>query len=129
MTRSCPNYSRKLTGSSKGWEIVCLASYLVLAKSHRLLALNLESTMGTLISARHLERIEAILKRRKTGTLLAGGERMLGVSSLDGTDFSRGHYFPPTVLSDVNIEDELWQEEVFGPVVVIKRFGVSWLRA
>ena len=49
----------------------------------------------------------------------------MGKSSLDGFDFSKGSFLPPTVITDVHTEDELWQEEVFGPVVVVMRFSVS----
>lgn len=49
----------------------------------------------------------------------------MGKSSLDGFDFSKGSFLPPTVITDVHTEDELWQEEVFGPVVVVRRFSVS----
>jgi acyl-CoA reductase-like NAD-dependent aldehyde dehydrogenase len=87
-------------------------------------ALNPKSTMGSVISPRHLQRIEGMIKRC-TGKILVGGERMLGRSALDGFDFSRGSFFPPTIITNINIEDELWQEEVFGPVVVVKRFSVS----
>lgn len=82
--------------------------------------------MGTVISVRHLERIEGMIKRG-SGKILAGGERMVGKSDLDGFDFSNGSFFPPTIITDVGLEDELWQEEVFGPVAVIKRFSVREL--
>ncbi len=59
--------------------------------------------------------------------LLFGGERLTGLSELDGFDFSKGSFYPPTVLADSQIDDEIWQEEVFGPVVVVKRFAVSFL--
>lgn len=49
---------------------------------------------------------------------------MTGTSDLDGFEFSRGCFYPPTVLEDVGTEDELWREEVFGPVVVVKKFEV-----
>lgn len=49
---------------------------------------------------------------------------MAGTSDLDGFEFSRGCFYPPTVLEDVGTEDELWREEVFGPVVVVKKFEV-----
>jgi acyl-CoA reductase-like NAD-dependent aldehyde dehydrogenase len=88
-------------------------------------ALNPKSTMGSVISLRHLEGIEAIIKRRKSGDILAGGERMMGQSSLDGFDFSQGSFFPPTVIEGVSTTDELWREEVFGPVVIVKRFSVG----
>jgi acyl-CoA reductase-like NAD-dependent aldehyde dehydrogenase len=81
--------------------------------------------MGCVISSRHLERIEGMLHRRGSSNILAGGTRMVGKSALDGFDFSKGSFFPPTVVTDVNVEDELWQEEIFGPVVVVRRFSVS----
>jgi len=84
---------------------------------------NIKSTMGSVISSKHLDRIDAMVKRASaTATILVGGERMAGVSELDGFDFSKGSFYPPTVIADVGIEDEIWKEEVFGPVVVVKRF-------
>jgi acyl-CoA reductase-like NAD-dependent aldehyde dehydrogenase len=81
--------------------------------------------MGTIISRRHLDRIAAAIERRSSGDVLAGGERMLGTSCLDGYDLSRGYFFPPTVVADVEVDDELWREEIFGPVVAVRRFVVS----
>ncbi|KAI0747321.1 aldehyde dehydrogenase [Irpex lacteus] len=76
--------------------------------------LNPESMMGSVISPRQLERIEAMI--------LVGGKRMTGQSRLDQFDFSQGAFFPPTVITNVSTEDDLWREEVFGPVVVVKKF-------
>ncbi|KAF4619381.1 hypothetical protein D9613_005117 [Agrocybe pediades] len=96
---------------------------------------NPQSTMGTVISPRHLQRIDEMVKRAAAkSTILVGGERMMGKSELDGFDFSKGSFYPPTVIADVGIEDEIWQEEVFGPVIVVKRFkgeteGVSLANA
>ncbi|KIK67819.1 hypothetical protein GYMLUDRAFT_68842 [Collybiopsis luxurians FD-317 M1] len=95
--------------------------------------LNPKSTMGSVISPRQLERIEVMVKRTG-GKIVAGGERMVGKSELDGFDFSHGSFFPPTVIVDIAVEDELWQEEIFGPVVVVKQFiheseGVSLANA
>lgn len=87
--------------------------------------MNPKSTMGTVISSRHLDRIEGMVQAHaRDGTVLAGGKRMLGKSELDGFDFSRGSFFAPTVIADISTESELWREEIFGPVVVIKRFSV-----
>ncbi|KAI0638355.1 aldehyde dehydrogenase [Trametes polyzona] len=86
---------------------------------------NPKSTMGTVISLRQLERIEGIVQRG-VGRILAGGQRMMGTSQLDGYDFAQGAFFPPTVIADVPTEDDLWREEIFGPVVVVKRFSVSF---
>lgn len=86
-------------------------------------AMNVKSTMGTVISPHHLQRIESMTDRT-SGDILTGGERLLGKSELDGFDFSQGCFFPPTVITEINSEDELWKEEVFGPVVVVRRFSV-----
>ncbi|EGO02064.1 hypothetical protein SERLA73DRAFT_71210 [Serpula lacrymans var. lacrymans S7.3] len=80
-------------------------------------------SMGSIISHRHLERIERMVDSRTNGTILAGGKRMVGRSLLDDFDFSRGSFFAPTVISEVDTKDELWQEEIFGPVVAVARFS------
>ncbi|KAH9938377.1 aldehyde dehydrogenase [Fomitopsis serialis] len=77
---------------------------------------------GYSISQGQLERIEKLVQRPGIGNILTGGRRLTGTSPLDGHDFSKGSFFPPTVISDVQLEDDLWREEVFGPVVVVKRF-------
>ncbi|KAF5358910.1 hypothetical protein D9758_004804 [Tetrapyrgos nigripes] len=84
--------------------------------------LNPKSTMGTVISLRHLQRIEEMMKRT-SGKVIFGGERMLGKSELDGFDFSKGSFFAPTIVTDIDVKDELWEEEIFGPVVVVKCFS------
>ena len=79
------------------------------------------STMGTVISQTSLERLEAVVSRTK-GTVLVGGKRMIGNSELDGFNLSNGSFYAPTVIEDIDIEDELWKEEVFGPVLVAIKF-------
>jgi len=83
---------------------------------------NPQSSMGSVISSDHIERIESMIHSRKSGRIVAGGKRMTGKSALDGFDFSKGSFYPPTVITDVDTEDEIWQEEIFGPAVVVKRF-------
>ena len=85
--------------------------------------------MGSVISLHHLQRIDKMVKRAKNAgsKILAGGERLFGQSEIDDFSFSKGAFYPPTVITDVTIEDEIWKEEVFGPVVVVKRFSVSVL--
>jgi hypothetical protein len=86
--------------------------------------MNPQSAMGSVISARHLERIHRMVETRSSGTILTGGEPLKDRSSLDGFNFSRGCFYPPTVIEDVSLEDDLWKEEVFGPVVVLRKFEV-----
>ncbi|KAG8218564.1 aldehyde dehydrogenase domain-containing protein [Butyriboletus roseoflavus] len=83
---------------------------------------NPQSSMGSVISGKHLERIEQMVRSRKSGEIVAGGERMTGKSALDGFDLSKGSFYPPTVITDVDTKDEIWQEEIFGPVVIVNKF-------
>ncbi|KAF8320693.1 aldehyde dehydrogenase [Clavulina sp. PMI_390] len=92
--------------------------------------LNLKSMMGTVIHDAQLERLERLLSHLPrdsslTGStrITVGGARLEGASPLDGFDLSGGSFFAPTVIEDISTEDELWKEEVFGPVLVVKRFS------
>jgi acyl-CoA reductase-like NAD-dependent aldehyde dehydrogenase len=93
---------------------------------------NVESTMGPLISARQLRNVEALVDEALVGgfaTALTGGKRMAGKSSLDNTDFSRGYFFPPTVLvsreADGILNARIWREEAFGPVIAVVGFDTE----
>lgn len=96
--------------------------------SNHNIAMNPTSTMGTIISKTHLQRIEKMVGERPVkARILAGGERLKEKSTLDGFDFSQGLFYPPTVIDGVETHDELWREEVFGPVLVVKKFKVGKL--
>lgn len=87
------------------------------------------SMMGSVISSQALSRISSMVSSRSSGTILFGGERMTGKSSLDGYDLSQGNFYSPTVISEISTEDPLWHDEIFGPVVVVKSFKVRfWLK-
>ncbi|KAG8831166.1 hypothetical protein FRC17_003552 [Serendipita sp. 399] len=95
--------------------------------------LNPQSTMGPVISQASLERISAAVGR-STRRVLVGGYRMTGLSPLDDFDLSKGSFYAPTVIEDVGIDDEIWKEELFGPVVAVAKFkdekhGVSLANA
>ena len=123
----------RLRISDGGWEIVRIISQQgsrlgALTSPHHDIAMNPASTMGTIISETHLQRIEKMVAERPTkAKILAGGKRLTGASTLDEFDFSQGIFYPPTVIEGVETHDELWREEVFGPVVVVKKFTVSQL--
>ena len=110
--------------------IRCLNVSLVVA-SLVVAALNPKSTMGTVIHATQLGRIESMLTRKSPNArITVGGTKMSGTSPLDGFDLSQsGSFFAPTVVEGVEVADELWQEEVFGPVIVVKRFKVRRYQA
>ncbi|KAJ6539610.1 aldehyde dehydrogenase [Mycena capillaripes] len=89
---------------------------------------NPKSTMGTVISQRHLVRIQSVLDKSLEsgkGDILTGGQRLSGKSELDGFDFGGGSFYPPTVIANIETSNALWQEEIFGPVVVAKRFSTE----
>jgi len=62
--------------------------------------------------------------QRSSGKILTGGEPLKERSSLDGFNFARGSFYPPTVIADASLDDALWKEEVFGPVVILNKFEV-----
>ncbi len=72
------------------------------------------TNLGPLNSERHRARVEGILGRRPDhAEVLRGGGRH-GVS---------GYYLEPTIVAGLRQDDELVQEEIFGPVFTLQRFG------
>ncbi|KAE9994099.1 hypothetical protein EG327_001497 [Venturia inaequalis] len=92
---------------------------------------NPESMMGPVISAKQLDNIARLVDEAKSKgvTIVTGGERMTGTSSLDGTDFSKGYYYPPTIICSNEHGDifntKLWKEEAFGPAIIIVPFATE----
>lgn len=93
---------------------------------------NPESMMGPVISAKQLGNIEALVGEALSSgkaKINTGGQRMTGQSQLDGTDFSKGYYYPPTILvsTELNsiLETRIWREEAFGPVIVVVGFDTE----
>lgn len=72
--------------------------------------------MGPLISGIQRERVGGFVERAKAqgAKILTGG----GVP----TGLDAGYYFEPTVLTDVQQNWEIVQNEVFGPVVTVQEF-------
>ncbi|MDX2424021.1 MAG: aldehyde dehydrogenase family protein, partial [Amphritea sp.] len=73
--------------------------------------------LGPLVSeAQYQKVLAAIAQGVKEGAKIAcGGQRPAGIP--------RGYYVQPTVLIDMAEESEVWQEEIFGPVVCVKPFS------
>ena len=72
--------------------------------------------MGPLISRIQRERVSGFVDRAKAqgASILTGG----GVPS----EFEQGYYYEPTVISDVQQDWEIIQQEVFGPVITVQEF-------
>ncbi|KAI4623855.1 hypothetical protein J4E80_003667 [Alternaria sp. BMP 0032] len=92
---------------------------------------NVESMMGPLISAKQLSNVETLVNDAKDAgvTVVTGGQRMTHKSSLDDTDFSKGYFYPPTILTDSTtkkiVDTRIWKEEAFGPVIVVVGFDTE----
>ncbi|HXH02351.1 MAG TPA: aldehyde dehydrogenase family protein [Candidatus Competibacteraceae bacterium] len=73
--------------------------------------------LGPLVSQGQYEKVlAAIDKARSDGvTILTGGQRASG--------FEKGYFVEPTVLVDVPLDSDTWREEIFGPVVCVRRFS------
>lgn len=71
--------------------------------------------MGPLISERQRARVEGFVERaRAAGAKVAcGGHRPAGLA---------GFYYAPTVIVGVGDQDEVMQQEIFGPVVCVVPF-------
>lgn len=75
-----------------------------------------EVQMGPLISATQRDRVEAHV----AGAIDEGAKLVTGGGRPPGLDI--GFYFEPTILSDVEPNSTIAQEEVFGPVLTVLRY-------
>jgi acyl-CoA reductase-like NAD-dependent aldehyde dehydrogenase len=75
-----------------------------------------ETNVGPLINARQRDRVEEMLQQSQTGgaRIALGGKRPAALS--------RGYFFEPTVVTNVEQETPLFQAEIFGPVLPIATF-------
>jgi aldehyde dehydrogenase (NAD+) len=66
--------------------------------------------MGPLISERQRDKVDGMVRRAVAAgaTLVTGGEKV-----------NPGYFYTPTLLTNVDPDSEIAQEEVFGPVLVI----------
>jgi 1-pyrroline dehydrogenase len=69
--------------------------------------------MGPVITQSQQERVLGFLDRAKGATVLTGG----------GTYGDKGWFVKPTIVTDVSQDDEIVQNEVFGPVVTVQKFA------
>jgi 1-pyrroline dehydrogenase len=69
--------------------------------------------MGPVISQDQQQRILGFLDRAKGATVLTGG----------GSNGGNGYFVNPTIVTDVKQDDEIVQNEVFGPVITVQKFA------
>lgn len=73
--------------------------------------------MGPLINGGRLSQIEGIVSRAVSdgAKVATGGHR--------APEFNSGHFYQPTVLTDVTDDMQVFTEENFGPIAAITRFS------
>ncbi|WP_410669164.1 aminobutyraldehyde dehydrogenase [Amycolatopsis sp. cmx-4-68] len=69
---------------------------------------------GPLNSAAQLSRVEGLIARLPSHARIETGGTRFG---------SQGFYFSPTVVSGLRQDDEIVQEEIFGPVITVQSFS------
>ena len=73
-----------------------------------------DTTLGPVNSQRQRERIEGFLERKPGHAEIVTG----------GNEPDRpGFYIEPTVVADLEQDDEMIQREIFGPVITVQRFS------
>jgi len=78
-----------------------------------------EVQMGALINRAQYQRVLGHIQRgiAAGARLLCGGERP--------ADLTKGYFIRPTVFTDVPLNSALWNEEIFGPVLCVRRFTTA----
>jgi len=73
--------------------------------------------MGALVNRAQYQRVLGHIDAgiAAGATLVTGGARPATLSA--------GYFVQPTVFSDVPLDSALWNEEIFGPVLCVRRFG------
>jgi len=69
---------------------------------------------GPLNNPVQLSRVQGFLDRRPDHAKVLTGGHQVG---------DRGYCFAPTVVAGLRQDDEMIQEEIFGPVITVQRFG------
>ena len=81
-----------------------------------------DAAFGPLNNATQLERVRGMLERRPSSAEIVTGGNVVG---------GPGYFHEPTVVAGLTQDDELTQEEVFGPVITVQPFSdehqaVAW---
>ncbi len=83
---------------------------------------NTDALYGPLNNPGQLERVSGFVDRLPDHATVGAGGTAVG---------ARGYFFAPTVVSGLHQDDEVIQDEVFGPVITVQRFtdeaqALSW---
>lgn len=112
-SQTCTTQSRILVARSRYHDVVdALADY---AKTHFTIGdpLDPSVTLGPMASENQLQRVLGFIEgaKKTKARLVAGGGQPAGLK--------RGYFVEPTVFADVDNNDQLARQEVFGPVMAV----------
>jgi betaine-aldehyde dehydrogenase len=80
--------------------------------------MNLETQMGALISAEHLDKVMGYIDKAK-----ASGARLIcGGSRYDSRETRDGYFVEPTIFADCEDRSPCVTDEIFGPVMSVLSF-------
>ncbi len=82
-------------------------------------SLDFQTQMGPLISEAQRQKVISFVEEaeKQKAKILCGGKIP------QEENLKRGFFFPPTVITDVEPPMQIFQEEVFGPVVCVSKFS------
>jgi betaine-aldehyde dehydrogenase len=76
--------------------------------------LDVEADYGPLNNANQLDRVAGFVERAPSHASVRTGGRRVG---------DEGYFYAPTVVADLQQDDEMIQNEVFGPVITVQQFS------
>jgi betaine-aldehyde dehydrogenase len=77
--------------------------------------------MGSLISAAHRDRVDGFVSRARE----SGAQVVTGGHRVTPPGFESGAFYAPTLVAGVEQDDEIVQDEVFGPVLAVLPFDTD----
>ena len=80
--------------------------------------MNLETQMGALISAEHLDKVMSYIEKAK----LSGARLVCGGNRHDSNETRNGYFVEPTIFADCEDGSPNVTDEIFGPVMSVLRF-------
>ena len=78
-----------------------------------------DTQMGSLISEEHLNTVQGFVDH----AVKQGAKVRCGGCRLTGGEYDKGFYYQPTLVENVTPDMEIFQEEVFGPVLSVTRYS------
>jgi betaine-aldehyde dehydrogenase len=75
---------------------------------------NEDALFGPVNNVNQLERVTGMLSRKPSHASFAAGGKRVG---------DTGYFVAPTVVADLHQDDEMIQDEIFGPVITVQKFS------